>query len=532
MTFWNIVFGLAIFLLAMGMLEQAIRGLAGGLISRWLGKAARPASSAWAGLIVTALVQSSTLTSLLVLAFAAAGTLPLVNAIAAIVGATVGTTGTGWLVALFGFKFSIESIAVPVVGVGAIASLLGTPERPLHDSGRLLVAFGLLLFGLGLMKGGADSLTQYLPTDDAAGIPTWLFLLGGIFVTALIQSSTATILLTLTALHGGFIGLVEGALIVTGANLGTTSTMVIATLRGAAVKRRLALANILYHGFCSALGLGLLWLLWANDWLPAWDPTIALAAFHTAFTLCGMALFWPVMKPLADWLEDRFMSNESERVARWLVASAATVPAAATAATERAVRLLGAHVIAINARNLRLPGSFELTPPPARLSFEQRYETIKRLEGEILQFVLQTQTQTLDSAAADKLQHHLEAARSLVLAAKSLKDIRSNLAALRHHGASGVSEYLAQQIAHAASIYQVLLGLINEAHDRDDVIQQLELLRPRLEDTHQQGHEMLYRHGLSGIDEATLSTLLNVNRELWQSNRELANAVAALYVVA
>lgn len=529
MTFWNIVSGLAIFLLAMGMLEQAIRGLAGGLLSRWLGEAARPASSAWAGMVVTLIVQSSTLTSLLVLAFAAAGTLPLLNAIAAIIGATLGTTGTGWLVALFGFKFSIESIAVPVIGAGALASLVGTPERPLATTGRLLVAFGLLLLGLGLMKTSAGNLTLLLPTDEPLALPGWLFLLGGMVVTAAIQSSTATVLLTLTALHGGLITLADGAFIVTGANLGTTSTMVIATLRGAAMKRRLALANILYHGFCSALGVALLLLLGTLNWQPGWDPTIALAAFHTSFTLAGMMLFWPLLQPLTHWLERRFGSSESERVAPWLVASAATVPAAATAATERAVRLLGEHVIALNARNLRLPGSFDLPAIPTRFTFEQRYELIKRLEGEILRFVLQTQTLSLESREADTLQHHLDAARSLVLAAKSLKDIRANLAELRHHSAAGVIEYIEQQRTHAVEIYRTVLRLLKEAHDRTYVGEQLELLQPQLAQAHREGHELLYQHGLSGIDEMTLSTLLNVNRELWQSNRELATAVAALY---
>lgn len=527
MALWTLISGLAIFLLAMGLLEQALRQLAGGTLQRWLADAQNPYAAATAGVTLTALVQSSSLVSLLVLAFAAAGSLSLANAVAMLAGATVGTTGTGWLVTLLGFKLDLEALAIPVLGAGALASVWSSPERRLYQAGQVAVAFGLLLLGLGLMKSVAADLPRRLPLEMIQGAAWWTFALAGVLVTAVVQSSTAVVLLVLTALHGEVFTLQQGALIAVGANFGTAFTALLA-VKGSAVKHRLALANLIYHGYASLIGLLLVGLLAPLLSRAPLDPMLGLVMFHTLFNGLALLLFFFWQRPFVAWLAGRFSSGDRDRVAPYLVGGVTQVPSAAVAAVQRAVRELGSEVLALNARNLHLPSP--VATERVKETFEQRYERLKRWESEIFHFVVQAQREKLDIDSADALQRAVAAARDLVFSAKSLKDVRADLALLRHAPQPLVQAFMAPQEEHLRTVYPQLARLLTDDHEPAYVLEQIHQLRAAHERSHVSGDETIHQHGsgLSGSD-ALLSTLLNVNRELLRSNLDLTRAIARLH---
>lgn len=541
MPLLNLLFGIGIFLLGMAQLERAIETLSGSALRRWLAQTLSPLGSILSGVAITAVAQSSTLVSLLVLAFAAAGSIPFVSAIAVMAGATLGTTSTGWLVALFGFKLSLEALAIPLLGAGALAAVLAGPERRLHHSGWAVVGFGLLLLGLGLMKGAVEALPELFGAGLAAAPPLPLYFLIGAVLTALIQSSTATILLSLTLLHGGLISLPQAMLVAAGANMGTSSTLLLVAIGGASIKRRLALGNLLYHAYTSLVALLLWWPL--RTLLTAVDPLFALMAFHSLFTLAALLLFLPWLRPFSAWLEGRFREPERERVAPYLGSAAAAVPDAAVAAAERALRTLLLQVITLNARNLHLlplavsseQGAALDTAFTPGTTFEQRYERIKRLEGELLNFVRLAQREKLSEKEADTLMQLTAAAREAVLSAKSLKDIRANLATLRRGGGNGISDSVATaQRGYLHPAYALLTRLVLEPHDPAYAQEQLAQLQSDNERLHETTHRDLYQSDDRQLDEETalLSTLLNVNRELWHSTDNLIQALRRFHTAA
>ena len=148
--------------------------------------------------LVTALLQSSSAVSLMVLAFVGAGVMSMENAIGVIMGSNIGTTFTAWIVATLGFKIKIESFALPFIGIGAIGLIFfKSPSKPSLVS-RLLVGFGFLFIGLDYMKGSVENLAQAFDLNQFPTYGLWFYVLVGTLSTAIMQASAATIAIVST----------------------------------------------------------------------------------------------------------------------------------------------------------------------------------------------------------------------------------------------------------------------------------------------------------------------------------------------
>lgn len=313
--------GLALFLLAMGMMTDGLRTFAGSglkhLLSQWTDTPLRGLAS---GILVTGVVQSSSAVTVATIGFVNAGMLTLTQAIAVVFGANVGTTITSWLVALVGSGFKISVLAFPVLTVGVALKIMGSGRRWAH-LGEALAGFGLFFLGLELLKdslgGFAGGFSQTMG-DGEAGYHWAMYLVIGFAVTLLTQSSSATLAIVLTAAGTGAITLEMGAAGAIGASLGATSTAVIAALNATSGARRLALSHILFNLVAGAVALLILPLLLKfagvlADWLNLeGNPAILLAAFHTLFKLLGVAILLPLVPWLARQLERLFRSAEED----------------------------------------------------------------------------------------------------------------------------------------------------------------------------------------------------------------------------
>lgn len=339
--------GLGLFLLGMGVMTDGLRSLAGSALRRLLMRAAAtPAKGAFWGAGVTLLVQSSSATTMTTIGLVSAGLLTFPQAIGVVFGANIGTTGTGWLVALAGVKFSLTAAAMPMVFVGALLRLLGRGR--LVGVGSAMAGLGLLLAGLTVLQQGmSDLATRVNPSDlpaitgvgsVGAVVGVLELVVAGIVMTTVMQSSSAAVAATLTALHAGAIAPDQAAALVVGQNIGTSVSAVIAAIGGTTAARRTAAAHVMFNVLtaCAVLALFPL-VIPLIDWAaPRTDPTMLLAAFHTAYNVLGVAILLPMVGPFSRLVE-RMLPERGPMLTRHLDQSVLAVPAVAVEAARRTI---------------------------------------------------------------------------------------------------------------------------------------------------------------------------------------------------
>jgi phosphate:Na+ symporter len=364
----QLVGGIGLFLLGMVLLTEGLKTAAGDALRRLLTRFTGGTFSAFAsGAGITALVQSSSATTLATIGFVSSGLLTFQQAIGVIIGANVGTTSTGWLVSLLGLKLSIGALAMPLVGVGALLRLLARDRTAAF--GLAIAGFGLIFVGIDALQSGMEALADRLDPGSIAG-DSWvdrirLFAIGAA-MTVVLQSSSAAVATTLTALHSGAIDPAAAAVLVIGQNVGTTVTAALAALGAATPAKRTALAHILFNLFTALVALALLEpflrvALAVSDALEG-GAAIGIAAFHTTFNLLGAAIVLPVLGPFARLLA-RLIPEEEPVLTRHLDPSVANVPAVAVEAARRTA--MGAAAVAVRGVLARLTDDPHLRPRTA-----------------------------------------------------------------------------------------------------------------------------------------------------------------------
>ena len=304
--------GLALFLFGMQCLEEGLRQLTGGKLERLL---ARSTSSSFKsllfGIVSTMLVQSSSLVSLLTIAFISTGLISLVAGIAIIFGANLGTTSGIWLLALAGQNLSLSPVALPFLVFGVLGNFTGPRGQAV---GRVALGIAFLFLGIDQMRDGFTALAgNFDPLQyQVPGLKGQLLYAAiGVLITVLLQSSHATLMLILTALGSGHLAIDQGFALAIGSNLGTTITAIIGSVGGARAGQRLALAHVLFNLLTGVLAMALLGPLsevvfWCSRLLGMGNnPLIQLAIFHTLFNALGVLLFWPGRHRLAAFLQQR-----------------------------------------------------------------------------------------------------------------------------------------------------------------------------------------------------------------------------------
>lgn len=308
----ELVGGLGLFMLGMSMLSNGLKLAAGPSLERILANATNTAARGLVtGVLVTVLVQSSSAVTVATIGFVNAGLLSLTSAIWVLFGASIGTTTTGWIVAIAGLKFNIASASLPFIALGVAAQIVRKNHR-IGYFGEALAGIGLLFYGIMLMQSGFSSVAQDWVIPQGTGWSTAaLQLLIGFAMTVIIQSSSASTVIAISAAQAGLIDVGGAAAVVIGANLGTKVTAILAVIGGTPNAKRVATAHVIFHTIAAVIGLMLLpFLLWLIDRLGDWfgldeAPATSLALFNTTFNVLGVA----VLLPWVGWL--------SRRLERW-----------------------------------------------------------------------------------------------------------------------------------------------------------------------------------------------------------------------
>lgn len=363
----NLAGSLALFLYGMKVMSDGLMEIAGGGLREVMARlTANRFKALFTGVMITGLIQSSSATTVMVVSFVNAGLLGLTAGIAVIMGANIGTTFTAWLIALLGFKVSMTAIALPLLAVGFVLVLRNEPR--LRKFGNFVVGFCLLFIGLEFMKDAVPNLQDnpaifdFISRFAEPGLAsTLIFLAIGTVLTVVLQSSSATMAITIVAASEGWLPFEAAAAIILGENIGTTITANIAAFVANANARRAALAHLIVNLIGVVWAIALIpYLIAVVDRLavllegasPVLDPLavpLGLALFHSLFNVLNASLLIGFVNSLSRFVTgivpERITPEMELTRPQFLSKSAMLYPETAIAALEAESRRLFENAI-------------------------------------------------------------------------------------------------------------------------------------------------------------------------------------------
>lgn len=336
--------GLGLFLLGMIVMTDGLRSLAGNVIRKALMNFTHsPLSGAVTGAVSTAVLQSSSATTVAAVGFVSVGLLSFPEALGIIFGANIGTTITGWMVALLGFKFKLSTLVLPIILIGALLRLFG--KGRLAHAGYAMAGFGLIFVGITFMQEGMADLRgaaffSQFPADTFIGRIKLVLI--GILFTLITQSSSAGVAAALTALFTGLISFEQAASMVIGMDIGTTVTAALATIGGSVDARRTGYSHVIYNFFTGIFAFVIL-----TPFIVLWDKLapgsllenseIALVAFHTTFNIIGVLIVLPFTAQFAGFMQ-KLVREKGPAYTRGLNPALLEQPSLALNAAHAAIR--------------------------------------------------------------------------------------------------------------------------------------------------------------------------------------------------
>ena len=298
---------LALFLYGMKIMSEGLQKFAGDRLRGILtAMTTNRVTGVLTGMLITALIQSSSATTVMVVSFVNAGLLTLSQSIGVIMGANIGTTVTAWIISALGFKVDVSAFSLPLLAIGI--PLLFSSKSSRKSIGEFIFGFAFLFMGLNLLKTNAPDLSQNPDMlafvqnyTDMGYFSVLLFVFIGTILTMIVQASAATMAITLIMCANGWISFELGAALVLGENIGTTITANLAAITGNTQARRAALAHLMFNVFGVLLVLILFRpFISAVDWFISDVMNVSdaegvavsfkLSAFHTAFNICNVLL--------------------------------------------------------------------------------------------------------------------------------------------------------------------------------------------------------------------------------------------------
>jgi len=456
--FKEIAAGVAIFLFGMITLEEGFKAFSGGTLEKILKKSTdKLYKSIGFGFVVTAIMQSSSLVSVLTISFIGAGLIGLTQGIGIILGANIGTTTGAWLMAGFGLKVKISVYAMPMLAFGVI--LIFQKAKSVKGIGYILAGLGFLFLGIHYMKDGFEAFKETIDLASFAveGFKGLFIFIGiGILATVVMQSSHATIVLILAALSVGQITYENALALTIGANIGTTITAVIGSLSSNIDGKRLAGAHFIFNVVTAVVAVALInQIMYIVDILSDFlsiapdNHTLKLAVFDSLFKIIGVLMFIPFIDKLVNFLQNTLKANkrqefEDYETSQYLNESVLGLSGTAMAAIVRETKHLYINAFEIIAHGLNLKRSnilstMELedvikdTYSKKAVDIDDFYEHhIKGIYGEIIDFATQAQSK-MSPADIEELYALKLASRDIVEAVKDTKHLQKNLLKYRNN---------------------------------------------------------------------------------------------------
>lgn len=451
-NFKTIAAGVAILLFGMIMLEEGFKVFTKGPLQNILKKATNKLyKSISLGALVTAFIQSSSLVSVITISFISAGLISLAGGIGLIFGANIGTTATAWLVAGFGLKIKISSLAMPMLVFGIIFSF--QKKNSLKGVGNVLAGLGFFFLGIHYMKEGFDVFKEFIDLTQYA-VPGFLGVVIytglGIIITTILQSSSATLALILTALAAGQIEYENALALAIGANIGTTITAVLGSLKSNVAGKRLAGAHLVFNTITGIVALVLIYPLvnlvnYLSEvfGISATDFTLKLALFHTIFNILGVLIMIPFIKKLERILLRFFKEKVDKDIdePKYLNEAVLEFPGSAISALineskhlyKNAIFEIVAHALNIHRDDIKsdekIKKILEKSTKDMHVDVEDLYyKKVKSIYGEIIRYATTAQNSLKLNKEQNRAITEIKIAnRKMVEIIKDVRELNKNL---------------------------------------------------------------------------------------------------------
>lgn len=532
---WKLLAGLGIFMFGMFLMEESVKNLAGRSFKTFIRNyTTGKIRSVVSGTLVTAILQSSSAVSLMVLAFVGAGIMAMENAIGVILGSNIGTTATAWLVAFFGFKVNIEDYSLPLIGIGGLGLIfLGSSVRYSNIS-KLMVGFGFLFMGLDYMKTSVEHLTA---TFDIASLPEYgilTYAFAGLLLTAIMQSSSATIAIVLTALNSKVIGFNAAAALVVGANVGTTVTVILGTIGASQIKKRVALSHFSFNFISAIIALLMLpvmtWLIGFMLGPKSNDAVMGIALYHTLFNLFGVLIFLPFIGLFSKLLVKAFPDKVAIST-KYIQNVTAEVSEAAIQGLHNEVLFLINNSLKYNLRALHIDTGLVFEDENTRTSkrskhtLEEDYEGLKLLQSEIFSFASTILMGELSKDESKLVNGQLHSARMALHSAKSIKDVIHNFEEFENSDNAVLNEENALFRKRLIDLYLKLVDVL-ETTDHSDIGGKLSTVLKQLKKEDKKFVKAIMEATAERkIKDLEITNMLMVNRAFLQSSKQVVLAL-------
>ena len=547
-----IVAGVGIFIIGMHFMEDGFKLFSGGILEKLIAKSTNTTSkSVFLGITATAILQSSSLIAIIVISFLSAKIISLAGALGVVFGSAVGTTATTWIVSTLGVKIDVAAFALPMIIFGVIFRFY--KKKNIQGIGNILLGLGFVFLGIGYMKDGFEDLKQGIDLaqfaiDGYAGIV--VYTLVGAIATVIIQSSSATMALTITALATGQIMYVNAMAIAVGANIGTATTAAMGAMVSNANSKRMAVGLFIFKGITAVITLALLYFIVdfvdylsnalgiaPDDW------AMKLAVFHTFFNLAGLIIFSFFIPKLVIFLKKLFVEDVESYILKpkYLDMEVVAVPFAALKATRKETIHLydnASEVLshAIMLHRHRYLGKADISTVVKEstdiidLNIDDFYQTrIKSLYSDIIDY----STYFINELESDKKLYLYDlrtACREIAEAVKNTKELQKNISKYL----SSDNNYIKDEYNYIREALAKTMNTINEiknSKDEIDVLSKSELLKDYLKslDVIATGRiDILIRE--KRIDKKMATTLLNDSAHANIVINKLINVAKVLWI--
>ncbi len=425
----NILGALGLFIFGMKVMSDGIQKVAGNKLRSGLASMTNTRlGGVLTGFGTTAIIQSSSATTVMIVSFVNAGLLSLKQAIGVIMGANIGTTITALIIVIFGFKFKITAFALPILAV-AVPMILAKKDR-IKYLGEFLIGFSVLFIGLGELKdlvpNELDSGTQQFISDlgQYGFFSTVLMVIVGTLLTILVQSSSAAIAITLTLCAKGLIPFEMAAAIVLGENIGTTITANIAAVVGNTAAKRAARAHLIFNI------MGVIWMLILfNPFLRLIDFIVVelglgspfqevdsikdgLTAFHMSFNILNtLALVWFVgfIAKIVTRMVPETGTDQTFRL-QYISNAVINTPTAAIEAAKLEMELFAKNVVQMSSKVKEILIGYS---GKTKNEIEQLEENSDQYHEEISNYIVQVAASDLDTESSDQIRKVIDINGSL-----------------------------------------------------------------------------------------------------------------------
>ncbi len=562
---FQLIGALGVFLFGMKVMSDALLKLAGNRMRSFLASmTSNRVFGILTGFLITSVIQSSSATTLMVVSFSNAGLLTLTEAISVIMGANIGTTITAWLITILGFKVSMSTIALPLVGFGFAFTF--AKKKNAQNWGNFIIGFALLFIGLQFLKeampdikNNPELLAFLSRYTDLGYLSILLFLFIGTVLTVVIQSSSATMALTLIMTAQGWIPFELAVAMVLGENVGTTITANLAAIVANYQAKRTARAHLIFNL------LGVLWMLilfypflrfvsWVSIQLGSESPYVSAAAipvaislFHTIFNLLNTFLLVWFVKPIARLVERMVPEKIGEiktieepkfldkKILRYPETAITSLLNESKYLYKNAVFEIVAHALSIHRRGIKSETKIKQVIKESQKDLqidvrELYYNKVKTIYGEIIKYATVAQSSLeLNEEQNNRISEIKIANREMVQTLKDVRELSRNISKYLNSENTHIKKEYDRFRKRVAKVLRVIY-LFRTEEDNEIYHQKLQVLAQEAKGNMLKGNAQIDKLIRTNLIDATMaSSLVNDNDNVNDIIKNLISVAELLY---